>query len=185
MPPDIVERMKEALRPFAACAKGMTLSDTTHTSTLPADYFRRARAVLAKAENLGKPVLYPAVASKRRMARTRGLSRHPRSRPAGGASVMKLHAHPISYSSVVGGGLTLLNEQGHAAFIIMIRGTSWGISKEQDAAITKQITDYINEHGLEVPDFNQTTARCETHGHIFGLNDRCIFCGQPRSPCGG
>jgi hypothetical protein len=61
MPPDIVERMKEALRPFAACAKGMTLSDTTHTSTLPADYFRRARAVLAKAENLGKPVLYPAV----------------------------------------------------------------------------------------------------------------------------
>lgn len=64
---------------------------------------------------------------------------------------MKLKTKVIPYSSVVGGSLTLLDETGAAQFMVMFCGTSWGISKEQSAALCEQIGRLINQVGLEVP----------------------------------
>lgn len=65
---------------------------------------------------------------------------------------MKLTAKQTPYSSIVGGGLVLTDEAGRAAFMVMVRGTTSGISKEQDAAISAFLARAINEGGLEVPD---------------------------------
>lgn len=65
---------------------------------------------------------------------------------------MKLTAKPISYSSIVGGGLMLLDAEGRAAFMVMLRGTTRGISKEQNDAIAEQLVRLINADGLGVPD---------------------------------
>jgi hypothetical protein len=65
---------------------------------------------------------------------------------------MKLTVERTPYSSVVGGGLTLLNEKGHVAFLVMFMGPTTGISKEQNDALAKQLADWIELYGLEVPD---------------------------------
>jgi hypothetical protein len=64
---------------------------------------------------------------------------------------MKLRAEIVPYSSVVGGSLTLLDERGAAQFMVMFCGTSWGISKEQSAALCARVGQLVNEHGLDVP----------------------------------
>jgi hypothetical protein len=64
---------------------------------------------------------------------------------------MKLHATIIPYSGTVGGGLMLIDEDGRARFIVAIRGTTQGITKEQTAAISKALIDGIPEP-FDVPD---------------------------------
>lgn len=64
---------------------------------------------------------------------------------------MKLTSKPIPYSSIVGGGLVLLDENGRGRFQIAFFGTTDGISKEQTESLIKQIGGYINKHGLELP----------------------------------
>lgn len=64
---------------------------------------------------------------------------------------MKLTARTVPYSSIVGGGVQLMNEQGHAAFQIALVGTTKGITFETTKAIADRLVELINEHGLEVP----------------------------------
>jgi len=63
---------------------------------------------------------------------------------------MKLKAQAFPYSSIVGGGVMLLDEKGAAAFQIGLRGTTKGISKEQSDLITMRLVELINRCGLEV-----------------------------------
>ena len=65
---------------------------------------------------------------------------------------MKLRARTFPHSSIVGGGLTLLAEDGRAAFIVSFCGTTAGIRKEETEALSKQFAAWVEEHGLEVPD---------------------------------
>lgn len=65
---------------------------------------------------------------------------------------MKLKAEAFPYSSIVGGGVMLLNERGAATFQIGLRGTTKGITKEQTEAITRRLVELINRCGLEVED---------------------------------
>lgn len=71
---------------------------------------------------------------------------------------MKLKAQAVPYSSVVGGGLTLVDENGRARFIIVAMGTTEGINKEENAAIFAVLRDAINKSGVEVPDRARTDA---------------------------
>lgn len=64
---------------------------------------------------------------------------------------MKLDARLIPYSSVVGGGVSLLDQSGRARFQIMLIGTTDGITKEESGAISRRLAELINQHGLEVP----------------------------------
>lgn len=70
-------------------------------------------------------------------------------RPAG--NVVKLVANAVPYSSVVGGGLTLTELNGKAAFIVNFIGTTQGITKEEIAALTAQFTWFAQTYGLTVP----------------------------------
>ncbi len=63
---------------------------------------------------------------------------------------MKLTAQVVPYSSIVGGGLMLTDEAGAARFIVSLRGTTAGITKEETEAISRQIADMIAERGLTV-----------------------------------
>lgn len=63
----------------------------------------------------------------------------------------KLDARLVPYSSVVGGGLQLLDANGRARFQIAIFGTVNGITKEETRIISARIAELINQHGLEVP----------------------------------
>lgn len=65
---------------------------------------------------------------------------------------MKLLAQTVPYSSVVGGGLMLCDESGRARFMVMLRGTTEGITKEETAALSEQFAAFIAERGLEVPE---------------------------------
>ena len=64
---------------------------------------------------------------------------------------MKLKAEVTAYSSTVGGGLTLVDEQGRPRFMVMLIGTTDGITKEQDRAISEAIAKAVNSDGIEVP----------------------------------
>lgn len=63
---------------------------------------------------------------------------------------MKLDARLIPYSSVVGGGVSLLDQSGRAKFQIMLIGTTDGITKEESDAIARRLAELVNQHGLEV-----------------------------------
>lgn len=63
---------------------------------------------------------------------------------------MKIRAQAFLYSSIVGGGVMLLDERGAAVFQIGLRGTTKGITKEQTEAITARLVELINRCGLEV-----------------------------------
>lgn len=65
---------------------------------------------------------------------------------------MKLKAEAIRYSSVVGGGVLLLDERGAAAFQLALIGTTKGISKDQNGVIAARLVELINTHGLEIAD---------------------------------
>ena len=64
---------------------------------------------------------------------------------------MKLTSTPYPYSSIAGGGLVLLDATGAARFQISLKGTTAGISKEQNDAISKRLHELINTYGLELP----------------------------------
>ncbi len=64
---------------------------------------------------------------------------------------MKLRAERVPYSSVVGGGVMLLDEGGAVTFQIALIGTRKGISKEQTDAIGDRLVALINEHGMDAP----------------------------------
>jgi len=64
---------------------------------------------------------------------------------------MKLQGKPMPYSSIVGGGMMLLDAQGRARFQLAFRGTDEGISREQCEALATQLSALINTHGLDVP----------------------------------
>jgi hypothetical protein len=68
------------------------------------------------------------------------------------ALIMKLKAQPVPFSSIVGGGLTLVDEEGRSAFIVSFMGTTNGITKEQTEAMAKAFARWVNENGLEVPE---------------------------------
>lgn len=63
---------------------------------------------------------------------------------------MKLYAEVTQYSSIVGGGILLTDNIGHAKFNIMLTGTTQGITKEQNDSMAKQIAALINKYGLVV-----------------------------------
>jgi len=65
---------------------------------------------------------------------------------------MKLKAKQIGYSSIVGGGLLLVDEAGAGQLIVNFMGTTKGISKEQYLALSEQIGKLINQAGLDVPE---------------------------------
>ena len=65
---------------------------------------------------------------------------------------MKLNAKSIPFSSVVGGGLSLVDDSGRVRFIVNFMGSTAGITKEETAALAKQFGDWVAQHGLEVPD---------------------------------
>lgn len=65
---------------------------------------------------------------------------------------MKLKAKLVPYSSIVGGGLTLTDDAGRAAFIVNFIGTTAGITKEETEALSRQFAAFIAAYGLEVPD---------------------------------
>jgi hypothetical protein len=64
---------------------------------------------------------------------------------------MRLKAKVTPYSSIVGGGLTLLDEQGRARFIVNFMGTTEGITKEETVALAEQFAHYVNNHDVVVP----------------------------------
>lgn len=64
---------------------------------------------------------------------------------------MKLKAKKSPYSSIVGGGLQLVDDNGRTRFMVLFTGTTDGISKEQDAALAEQLVAWINQHGLDIP----------------------------------
>ncbi len=66
-------------------------------------------------------------------------------------TTMKLVLSATPYSSVVGGGLSLREHGGRVRFMVMLCGTTEGITKAEDAAIVKAIMDAL-PNGIEVPD---------------------------------
>jgi hypothetical protein len=65
---------------------------------------------------------------------------------------MKLYPKATPYSSVVGGGLSLTDAKGRTRLKVLFIGTTDGVTKEEDAALTRQFIEFIEAHGLEVPD---------------------------------
>jgi hypothetical protein len=65
---------------------------------------------------------------------------------------LSLRAKKVPYSSVVGGSLTLHDNQDRARFMVLFAGTTEGITKEETAALQQRIADLIETHGLEVPE---------------------------------
>ena len=65
---------------------------------------------------------------------------------------MKLRAEPIQFSSVVGGGLMLINEANRVCFQIAFMGASDHIDREISDALAQRIGGLINEHGLVLDD---------------------------------
>ena len=73
---------------------------------------------------------------------------------------MKLTARPIPYSSIVGGGLVLVDENGKDRFIITVAGTINGINFDENAYICNQLIAGIaavleparRAHGLPAAD---------------------------------
>lgn len=63
---------------------------------------------------------------------------------------MKLKLRQTAYSSVVGGGITFVDEYDTPVYLLMVIGTTKGISKEHTAQIIKQILDKVSE--VEVTD---------------------------------
>lgn len=57
----------------------------------------------------------------------------------------------IPYSGTVGGGLRLIDEEGHVRFMVSIIGATEGITKEETAAISSALIMGIPE-GIEVPE---------------------------------
>lgn len=64
---------------------------------------------------------------------------------------MKLTVRKSPYSSTVGGGLSLVDEAGRQRFMVMFIGTTEGITKEEDAALSEQIAVLTEKHGVDVP----------------------------------
>lgn len=57
---------------------------------------------------------------------------------------MRLTAKLTPWSSVVGGGLHLVDEAGRVRFMVAIMGTTDGITKEQSAELSKLLADGFN-----------------------------------------
>lgn len=96
----------------------------------------------------------PELANARRkisMNEFRQIMRHARSGPKVEGASIKLTAKPVPYSSIVGGGLTLLKEDGLAGFIVNFIGTSEGITKEETAALSRQFEWFVSQIGCAVP----------------------------------
>lgn len=65
---------------------------------------------------------------------------------------MRLRAKEVKHSSVVGGGLMLLDEAGAARFIVSFMGTTAGITAEETKALASQFAHYVNNHDVVVPE---------------------------------
>jgi hypothetical protein len=65
-------------------------------------------------------------------------------------TTMKLTPKLTPYSSIVGGGLHLVDEAGRTRFMLMLCGASDGISKEENALIASHIAERFGS--VEVPD---------------------------------
>lgn len=63
---------------------------------------------------------------------------------------MILKAQITPYSSIVGGGLTLVDENERARFMVMLIGTDSGITKQESDEIASQLARLINERGISV-----------------------------------
>ena len=63
---------------------------------------------------------------------------------------MKLTANKTPYSSTVGGGLTLCDETGRARFMVLLCGTTEGITKGENDAIAACLADAVNAAPIEV-----------------------------------
>lgn len=96
----------------------------------------------------------PELANARRklsMHELRLIIRHARALPPLPDAGVRLAAKPVPYSSIVGGGLTLVKKDGSAGFIVNFIGTSEGITKEETAALSERFAWFVNEFGVSVP----------------------------------
>lgn len=58
----------------------------------------------------------------------------------------------VPYSSIVGGGLQLIDKAtGRAKFIVNFMGTTEGITAEETQALSEQFERFVAERGLSVP----------------------------------
>ena len=64
---------------------------------------------------------------------------------------MRLRAREVKHSSIVGGGLMLLDETGAARFVVNFMGTTAGITAEETKALASQFAHYVNNHDVVVP----------------------------------
>lgn len=64
---------------------------------------------------------------------------------------MKVFLKKTPYSSVVGGGIQLVNENGEAVYMFGFMGTTRGISKEVTDAIADTLIAKFPD-GFEIPD---------------------------------
>lgn len=71
------------------------------------------------------------------------------SKPEGEA--IRLTADQVPYSSIVGGGLTLKKMNGSAGFIVNFIGTTEGITKEENKALSEQFAWFVQNYGVSVP----------------------------------
>jgi ferredoxin len=61
---------------------------------------------------------------------------------------MKLRFEKTPYSSIVGGGMMLVDEKGIARFMVHVSGTSQGITKEEDAAICEAVMTHCPQFAI-------------------------------------
>lgn len=65
---------------------------------------------------------------------------------------MKLKPQITPYSSVVGGGLSLVDEKGAVRFMVAVMGSTNGITAEETATIAQALASGIPAGGIEVPE---------------------------------
>lgn len=79
------------------------------------------------------------------------MSKTPKDPPDFPDNPVMLIARATPYSSTVGGGVTLEDEQGRARFMVMFIGTTDGITKEENDALARNYEWFVNEMGQAVP----------------------------------
>jgi hypothetical protein len=68
--------------------------------------------------------------------------------------VRKMTLRPQAYSSVVGGGLQVVDKSGAVRFLICMIGTTEGITREETEAISSQIIAALKDRELLIPHRN-------------------------------
>lgn len=65
---------------------------------------------------------------------------------------MRVSAKVVPWSSIVGGGVKLLDPSGKVCFMVAFIGMQQGITKEQSVALSEQFVTWVNNHKVTVPE---------------------------------